>query len=62
MALPPEVLKKIKDDLRTAETALKEVEPEIQRALTAGLDVTDLLKKARSLREQIDKMKLVYGE
>jgi len=62
MALPPETLKKIKDDLREAEKALKEIEPEIQRAVTAGLDVTEQLKLARDLRVKIEKMKLVYGE
>ena len=62
MALPPETIKKIKEDLRNAEQALKDIEPEIQRALSAGLDVQDQLKRARELRAQIDKMKLVYGE
>lgn len=62
MPLPPETLKKIKEDLRAAEKALKEIEPEIQRAMTAGIDVTEQLKEARELRAKIDKMRLVYGE
>ena len=62
MPLPPETLKKIKEDLREAEKALKELEPEIQKAISAGIDVSEQLKKARELRAAIDKMKLVYGE
>jgi len=62
MPLPAETLKKIKEDLRASEKALKEIEPEIQKAITAGIDVTEQLKIARELRAKIDKMRLVYGE
>ena len=62
MPLSEETLKKIRDDLRDAEKSLKEIEPEIQKAQTAGIDVSAQLKIARELREKIDKMRLVYGQ
>lgn len=54
--------KKIRDDVRKAEKLLKAIEPEVEKAKMAGLDVQDQLKRVRELRASIDKMKLVYGK
>lgn len=62
MPMDKETEKKIREDIREAERLLKEIEPEVERAKAAGLDVTEQLKRVRELRASIEKMKLVYGK
>ena len=62
MALSKEALDQIKNNLKIAEKTLKELEPEIEKARMAGIDVTDQKKKATELKIAINKMKLVYGK
>lgn len=61
MPLTQEQLKQIRTDLEKAERQLKAVEPEIEKAKMAGLPIDEYLKRARELRDKIEKAKLVYG-
>ncbi len=61
MPLPNEVLVEVRANLAAAEKALKETDAAIREAFTAGVDVTELQKRAKTLREQIMQMKSVYG-
>jgi len=61
MPLEPEVLKGIREDLATAEARLIELHGIIEEAHRAGIDVTEERKDEAKLREQIRKLKSVYG-
>lgn len=61
MALPPEVLKQIKENVALAEKQIKEIEPEIEKAMLAGIDVSDQRKKVTELKTQVAKLKTQYS-
>jgi len=61
MALPIEVLAEVRESIKTAEQALVGLTTEINKARTAGLDVTDQQKEAEELKKQIRQLKSVYG-
>jgi len=51
----------IKGLINAAEASLKDALADIATAKRAGIDVAETETQARSLREQIRKMKVVYG-
>ena len=61
MALPQEVLKQIKENVALAEKQIKEIEPEIEKAMLAGIDVSDQRKKVTELKTQVAKLKTQYS-
>jgi len=61
MALPIEVLAEVRESIKTAEHALVGLTTEINKARTAGLDVTEQQKEAEELKKQIRQLKSVYG-
>lgn len=62
MALPIEVLAEIRQNIKEAETALKEMETEVNKAQLAGIDVTAERKDAEELKAKIRQLKSVYGK
>ena len=61
MAIPIEVLTEVRESLKTAEQALVGLTTEINKARTAGIDVTEQQKEAEELKKQIRQLKSVYG-
>lgn len=56
-----ETLTKIQSELKKAEKSLKTIQPEIDKARRAGIDVTAQVKTVRELELKISQMKGVYG-
>lgn len=61
MALPKEELDKIKKILDEAERRIPILEKDIEDARRAGIDVSREIEELNRLKEQVRKMKLVYG-
>jgi len=61
MPLPIEVLAEVRENIKTAEQALTGLTAEINKARTAGLDVTEQQKEMEELKKQIRQLKAVYG-
>ena len=61
MSLPTAILKTIRDSLDKADTAYKALEETISDARRAGIDIKDMEAKASELRQQIARMRAVYG-
>jgi len=61
MPIPAETLAQIRQNIKDAETALKEMELEVNKARTAGLDVIQETKDMEALKQQIRQLKAVYG-
>ena len=54
--------KKRVEELKTSAKVLEDIEREIERARSAGLDVSELEAKAMEVRERIDKLLRVYAK
>lgn len=61
MALPPEVLRKVRANLDEAERHLKLLEESVADAKLGGVPFGDREQEAKSLRKQIQQMRAVYG-
>lgn len=61
MPLPIEVLTEVRENIKAAEQALTGLVTEINKARTAGLDVTEQQKEMEELKKQIRQLKAVYG-
>ena len=61
MPLDKSQLKVIQEGIRNAEAQLKDAEKDLKDAERAGIDVTEHRKNYNALKEQLKKMKFVYG-
>lgn len=61
MALSSEQKERIQERIKKAEELIPEIEEDIQKALDAGLDVSDKKKKLAELKEKVQNLKLQYG-
>jgi len=59
--LPKEDLEKIKKTIAEGEKKIPELEKDIEDAKRAGIDVGKELEELNLLKENLRKMKLVYG-
>jgi len=59
--LPVEVLAQVRENIKIAEAGHKELMTAINEARLAGIDVTDQVKEAETLKAQIRQLKSVYG-
>ncbi len=62
MALDAETLARVREGIREIEPRLREFEKDIEQAHRAGLDVTDLRARLKVNKEQLFKLKQVYGQ
>lgn len=60
MPLTKEQLAQIHANIDTAERALKDAMADIATAKRAGIDVVDMEKQVKELRDRVRKMKAVY--
>lgn len=61
MTLSPNVLKGIRENLDKAEVLFVSLTETISDARRAGIDTTSMEKDATELRQQISRMRSVYG-
>jgi len=61
MPLPIEILSEVRENIKAAEQALVGLTTEINKARTAGIDVTEQVKELEELKKQIRQLKSVYG-
>jgi ABC-type Na+ transport system ATPase subunit NatA len=59
--LPVEVLAQVRENIKLAETQIKDAEKAVVDARIAGIDVTEQSKELESLKQQVRQMKAVYG-
>jgi len=52
----------LKDQIKKAEEAIKKAEDEIAKAKAAGIDTTELEKTLNAAKENLAKLKAVYGK
>jgi len=62
MPLPSELLLEIKKRIKEGKEKIKELEPEIEKARLAGLDVSEQKKDLAKLKQQMLDLELQYGK
>lgn len=60
MPLTPKQLEEVKSNIDRADKALKDATADISIAKRAGIDVTDMEKELREVKERLRRMKAVY--
>ena len=62
MPLPPELTEEIKKRIKEGKEMVKELEPEIERAKLAGIDVIGQKKELVELKRKLLDLELQYGK
>ena len=62
MALPDEVLARIRESISEGKRLIPEMEKDIRDAQRAGIDVSEQLARLLEAKQRLNKIEAVYGE
>jgi len=61
MALPPDILKQVRDSIAAATQKIPDLEADINKAAAAGLDTSAMRTQLETMKDQLRKLQAQYG-